>query len=197
MGAVLREEPVVPANLQDDTPTRADRFKAIDTWLREYEVRTHDWPLLAKMCIECETDKLWKEGGYSSWDNWIQKAAPRSARSIYYDKAVYLDLLPDFSIEEMRQMKPETAKVVRKLSTKVRHDAAVRSAALGSPKREFVAVVKEAHPLEHLEADCLLRLTETVMDEFSEAFEEYLRQDEGASQSDFLLFLVREWVDAT
>ena len=198
MGTVLRQEPaVIPptANMQDTDASRLDRFRAIDTWLREYENRTHDWPMLAKMCIECETEKLWLEGGHTSWDDWVRKAAPRSARSIYYHKAVYLGLLPDFSVEEMRQMKPETAKVVRKLSKAARADEAVRSAALGSPKREFVQVVQETHPLEHIEEDCLLRLTESVMDEFSEAFERYVESDEGATHSDFVLFLVREWGD--
>jgi hypothetical protein len=183
------------ANLQGDyVPTRAERFHVVDNWLRDYEERNHDWPGLAQMCIECATQELWREGGYSSWDSWVHTAAPRSARSIYYFKALFEGLAPDFSLEEMRAMKPETAKVVRKLSKQARRDATVRSAASGSSKRDFVAIVQEARPEEHVEADYTFSVSGTVGQEFLAELELYqATQDSEITASDFLLFLVLEF----
>jgi hypothetical protein len=187
------------ANLQD-TPTRAERFHAVDAWLRDYEERTKDWALLAKMCIDCETEELWREGPFSSWDDWLHKSGPRSARAVYYHKAVYLGLLPDFSLEEMREMRPETAKELRKCSTAARRDPAVRELARTKKPGDFVSSVNELHPDQHLENT--VKVTFHFEPGFIPVYEEFLagvrllEDDPGLERERCIELAIIAWLNA-
>src|SRR5258706_11947479 len=98
-------------NLQLSLDAESDpkrQFKMIDAWLREYERRNRDWPTLAKMCHEVKVKGLWKHGGYRDWTSWALAAAPVCSKTVFVYVATYENLSPDFSDEEMLQMKPET-----------------------------------------------------------------------------------------
>src|SRR5258707_1254090 len=96
-------------NLQLSLDAESDpkrQFKMIDAWLREYERRNRDWPTLAKMCHEVKVKGLWKHGGYKDWSHWVLTAAPVCAKTVFVYVGTYEKLLPDFSDEELREMKP-------------------------------------------------------------------------------------------
>jgi hypothetical protein len=145
------------ANLRSD---EAQEFAAIDAMVRAYEKQ---WVLIAQQCIRVQSAELWRHGGYHSYEHWLNEAAPRSARTIFYHVGVVKDLAPDFTTEEMAEMRPESAKTLRKVSKAVRHDPAVRNAAKGS-RRHLVSVLSETHPEE------LIEQTETMELHFEKSF---------------------------
>lgn len=186
------------ANLQD-TATRAERFHAVDAWLRDYERRNTDWAALAKMVIECAQEELWREENYHSWDDWIHKAAPGCARSIYYFKMLYEGLAPDFSLEEMRQMPPESAKALNGCSSSVRRDPRIREA-VKRKKQEFVAAVNELHPDQHLEST--VKVTFHFEPGFIPVYEEFLagvrllEDDSGLERERCIELAIIAWLNA-
>lgn len=143
------------ANLQP-----LQEFQAIDEYVRAYDKQ---WVTVAQMCLRVKQAELWKLGGYSSWEGWITKAAPKSARTIFYYTGVVAALQADFSTEEMAAMPPETAKVMRRLSRVARRDPAVRQAATRK-KQQFIETVKQTHPSEliEMEYEVLLHPEESV-----------------------------------
>src|ERR1035441_4207779 len=148
----------IPANLQFSTLEQ--EFYAIDEYIRSYD---RQWVTIASLCLRVKQGELWQHGGYHSFEEWLQRAAPKSARSIFYFIGLVRDLSPDFNMQELAQMPPETAKVMRRLSTSARRDPALRKAANGK-KQGFIAVVQETHPEELIEQenDVLLHLEQSV-----------------------------------
>jgi hypothetical protein len=153
------------ANLRSD---EAQEFAAIDAMVRAYEKQ---WVLIAQQCIRVQSAELWRHGGYHSYEHWLNEAAPRSARTIFYHVGVVKDLAPDFTTEEMAEMRPESAKTLRKVSKAVRHDPAVRNAAKGS-RRHLVTVLSQTHPEELIENT--FELTLRFEDSFSEIFRTFV-----------------------
>lgn len=136
------------ANLQDsERPTDKECFQAIDRWVREKE---KEWVVVARACLEVQTRELWRHGNFHSWDEWLNNAAPTSARTIYWHIRIVRGLEADFTDAELATMPRETAKQLQRLPRSVRADPRVRRAANGK-KRAFIATVQETHPEMHLE----------------------------------------------
>jgi len=154
------------ANLQSDP---REEFRAIDEYVRAYDKQ---WVTVAQMCLRVKQAELWKLGGYSSWEGWITKAAPKSARTIFWHVGLLRDLEMDFSAEELAQMPPETAKVMRKLSRATRSDPRVRRASNGK-RKAFLETVKTFHPEEHIEGEyeVLLHPEESVFQMWREVID--------------------------
>ena len=184
-----------PANLQFENAEQ--EFYFCDEYIRNYD---RQWVTIASVCLRVKQGDLWQHGGYHSFENWIQTAAPKSARSIFYFIGLVRDLSPDFSVQELAQMPPETAKVMRKLSTSARRDPAVREAANGK-KREFIAAVQEIHPeelIEH-ESELKLHLEASAMALWEEALAgaRILNGDPQMSYEQFLeLELLTDWLES-
>ena len=153
------------ANLRSD---EVQEFEAIDAMVRAYEKQ---WVLIAQQCIRVQSAALWRHGWYHSYEHWLNEAAPKSARTIFYHVGVVKDLAPDFTSEELAEMPPETAKVMRRLSTSTRRDPAVREAGKRK-KRQFIETVQELHPEEHLESTFKLELQ--FEDSFSGIFRTFV-----------------------
>ncbi len=167
-------------------------FKAIDEYIRSYDKQ---WVTVASMCLEVKAGSLWKHGSYHSWEDWVNKAAPKSARSIFSHVGVLTDLSPDFSMAELAAMRPEVAKAMRKLSKVARRDARVRSAASGKPRREFVKVVNETHPLEHLEDETKVSFEASDFVEIEEIVEGYrlLESDPDIPLAKAIFAILEDW----
>jgi hypothetical protein len=151
-------------NLQLSLEVESDpryRFRMIDAWLREYERRNRDWPTLAKLCHDVKVKKLWKLGGHKNWSAWVLDAAPVCCKSVFVYVATYEDLSPDFSDEELREMKPETAKVMTKISVERRRDPEIRVAAKKG-KKDFVKTVRTVAPEQHIEDEEVHKFTFTT-----------------------------------
>src|SRR5258706_9051692 len=164
-------------NLQLSLEAESDskrQFKMIDAWLREYERRNSDWPTLAKMCHEVKVKGLWKHGGYKDWSHWVFAAAPVCAKTVFVYVGTYEKLSPDFSDEELREMKPETAKVMTKISTERRRDPEIRAAAK-QKKKDFVKTVRSVAPEQHIEDEEIQKFTFTASqwERIEETFECY------------------------
>ena len=184
----------IPANLHFSTLEQ--EFYAIDEYIRSYD---RQWVQIAQMCLRVKQAELWSHGGYHSFEDWVQKAAPKSARSIFYFIGLVRDLSPDFSMEELSEMKPETAKVMRTLSKTARADARVRQAASGKKKRDFVQVIQETHPSELLEQenDVLLHLEQSVFLMWRETIDgmRLLEDDLAMSHETVMEHLLGEWLE--
>lgn len=177
------------ANLQDQLSPK-EEFDACDSFLRSYEQQVTNWPAVAQACLRVKQGELWKHGGHSSWHGWIQAAAPVSARTVFYHTGLFEKLIPDFTADELSSMPVETAKALKGLSTAARRDPRVRKAATGK-KREFVALVKQEHPDEHLEDESMVAfsLSETQLDIVNEEFSYWETEDPEMSRGEILVAL--------
>jgi hypothetical protein len=188
-------------NLQLSVESEVDpkqQFKMIDAWLREYERRNSDWPTLAKMCHEVKVKGLWKHGGYKDWSHWVLTAAPVCAKTVFVYVGTYEKLLPDFSDEELREMKPETAKVMTKISSERRQDPEIRAAAK-KRKKDFVNTVRTVAPEQHIEDDELHKFTFTTSQwqRIAETFDCYRAMNDTASRDeDIFEEICQFWMEA-
>jgi hypothetical protein len=177
-----------PANLHlgDTVCSPEDEFRSIDAYVRDYD---RQWVTVAQLCLRVKQGELWKHGGHHSWEDWINQAAPKSARTIFYYVGLVRDL-PEFTTEELQAMRPETAKAMRKLSPSVRRDKRVREAASLS-KRSFIEVVKELHADQHLELDSIfgITLSETQRSVVEEEFAAWRVDDPDISDGEILVAL--------
>lgn len=176
---------VRPANLPDHSDYEC--FMAIDSWVRDKE---KEWVAVARACMEVQTRQLYVYGGFHSWDAWLESAAPSSARTIRWHISIVKGLEPDFTDQQIGDMPKETAKAVRRLSTKARHDPRV----LAASKRKhgpFVELVNTLHPDEHLEDDSMMlfSLTESQRGIVEEEFEYWREQDDKISDGEILVAL--------
>lgn len=172
------------ANLQVDPK---EEFRAIDGYVREY---FKQWVQVAQLCLRVKSASLWRYGGFHSWDDWIESFEGKSARTIRYYTGTFSDLEPDFSPDEMAAMKPETAKVMRKLSPSVRRDPKVREASTRK-RRDFVQVVQQEHPGQLIEDESVwgFTLSETERSIVEEEFEHWRAEDPKMSDSEILVAL--------
>lgn len=186
--------PPIAANLQT-TPTDAECFVAIDAWVREKE---REWAVIARACLEVQTRELWKCGDYHSWDAWLNNAAPRSARTIYWHISLLKGLEPDFTDAELSHIAPEAAKVLRSLPKSVRNDPRVREAAKGK-RQALVAKLRETHPGQLMENSYYWAadLSESQFSKVDACFALYkLREgDEQVNRADFLEDLCQRYVE--
>lgn len=177
---------VRPANLQTDY-SDAECFQAIDSWVREKE---KEWVAVARACMEVQTRQLYVHGGFHSWDAWLENAAPSSARTIRWHISIVKGLEPDFTDQQIGDMPKETAKVVRRLSTKARRDPRV----LAGCKRKhgpFVELVKTLHPDELIEDDSMIvfSLSESQREIADQEFEQWRIEHPGISDGEILVAL--------
>jgi hypothetical protein len=143
-------------------PDPEQQFLAIDSQVRRFERMVSDWPALARMCKAVDTGKLWKHGGYKSFTNWLENAAPKCSSSIYAYIAQLSNLEGDFSDDEMMAMPPESAKFIAETVTSHEHrkNPAVKAASK-KKKAECVKAVREALPELHLEDIVNVTFTES------------------------------------
>lgn len=163
MGTQLCNHEIRSANLHRSP---AEEFLAIDEYVRAYE---RQWVTVAQLCLRVKQAELWKYGDFHSWEDWINKAAPKSARTIFYHVGLFKDLSSDFTPDELATMPPETAKVLRRLSPSTRRDPRIREAANGR-KRGFIEAVQQTHPEELVE--CVEEIKLSLEASFASIFHE-------------------------
>lgn len=181
-------EEIRTANMQDGQSVgRKEEFHAINEFVREH---FKQWVTVAQMCLRVKSAELWKEGKFHSWDQWVNSFGEKSARTLYYWTGAFANLLQDFSPEEIAEIAPETAKIIRGLSSSVRRDPVVREAAK-SKRKAFVAVVKQRHPDQHIEETSMwgFSLTDGQRDLVEEEFEIWRGTEPGISDGEILVAL--------
>jgi hypothetical protein len=193
----------IPEPIHANLQSHIEGFKAADQYVRSY---AKQWVTVAQVCLRIKQAGSWKgetnqKTGlpYTSWEDWVTDAGGPSARTIFYHTGVIKDLSPDFTAEELAEMKPETAKVMRVLDKTARADPRVRSAASGKRKRDFVKVVQETHPeqLVEQENDVLLHLEQSVFLMWRETIDgmRLLEDDLAMSHETVMEHLLGEWLE--
>jgi len=130
----------------------AQQFEAIDREVRRVESVVTGWPKLAKYCQMVKDGELFQHGGYKTMTDWLENAAPKSARSIMDYMSLHKNLSPDFTDEEQSQMPVETAKLIAKKVTSREHRKNPQvKAASKKKKAQCMKEVNEALPDLHLE----------------------------------------------
>lgn len=181
---------------------RAARAAFCTEYLETFESSCRNWVDLAMILVEVERDELFLEMGYSSFDDWAQVKAPVSHRLCFAIKGRYKALkeakVPDSSL---RLMPPETAD----WASKARNISPVELAkpevleALKLPKQKAVKVLKQALPAQHIEEEFKLncKFAESQGKYVLEGYEAFKRlKDEKGSLSDFVEFVVSEWMES-
>src|SRR5271166_2767666 len=159
-------EPIpATANLQRQSPS--EEFWAIDQFVR---MHVRGWATVAQQCLRVKQAELWRhDPQYHSWNDWLAKVSPDSKclRTLYYHCGLVEDLSQDFTADELGHLRVEAAKTLRKVSKAVRHDPAVRNAATVS-KRALLDVLRDSHPLQHIENDLPVFFEQSDFDEIEE-----------------------------
>ena len=190
-----------PVNLQGEAiDSKASRFREIDAYCRDFDAKMSQWSMVAKKCKEVRDDELWRyaEKPYPNFDGWLADAMPTSVSTARKALRLYESLQNDFTFDEMKEMPTETAKVVAQLPKSVRKDPRVR-AATKKKRKEFIEVVQEAAPEQHLEAEVVRTFTFTlsqweVIEEALEA-ERLLEDNPELPAGEILAGMAVEWLD--
>lgn len=135
----------------DQEMSERETFQLIDHQVREWARSVRQWATIARMCAQVQSRKLYKYGGFDTYDAWKQSAfLGVSERTIDSHVSTLKELEQDFTDGELNEIPAETAKVLRKTSKAARRDPEIRRAA--TQKREkFVETVQRVRPEEHIE----------------------------------------------
>jgi hypothetical protein len=173
--------------------TAIERAQDRDAYVRDFDRRWGDWVPIAECCVNVERDRDWAMLGFSSFNEWLCDAAPRSRSYLYMVIGRYKELSPDMPPGELAQIPLGSAGVLRQLPASLRSDPEVREAAKRPPK-EFRESLRESHPEQHIEEIVIVRLKfpMSAWTVISAAYEAYKLVDETASMSDFVEWLVSE-----
>lgn len=127
-----------------------EQAKADDEYVRQFDRQLRDWPHLAQVCLRVSEQGEWEILGFHSYDAWLMDAAPFSRSMAYWAVATFKELSGDFTPDELREMPSSTARVMKQLSTSARRNPVIREAAK-KKRRDFVKVVKQIEPHQHVE----------------------------------------------
>lgn len=161
------------------------KFQYIDEYLRDFENKLADWPTVAQLCLQVREEELWKQAAYTSWADWIHQAAPMACRTVFYYLRLFEKLNGEFTTDELREMPVETAKTMTQLSKSARKNPEIRKAAK-QKKREFVRVVKQVAPEQHIEESLIrsIQLTESQDEVVEKTFTAIRAQNPDTEYSD-------------
>ena len=123
---------------------------------------------------------------------------PVCAKTVFVYVGTYEKLLPDFSDEELREMKPETAKVMTKISAERRRDPEIRAAAKKG-KKDFVKTVRTVAPEQHIEDEEIHKFTFTTSqwERITQTFECYrVMNNPEASDEDIIEEICAHWMNS-
>ena len=180
--------------------TPAQRAKARDSYVRDFDRQFRQWVDIARCCIEVEQDLDWRILGFPSFKAWLRDAAPASESYLYAVMRVYKGLLPDIPEAVLEQMPLGTATILERQvkSPKLRRNAQVLEAARQKPKK-FTEVMQTIAPDQHVEGIVRQPIHFTasqwaVVENAKETYE--LLMGEPMSLAQFVEFLVAEWLDS-
>lgn len=124
---------------------RAELFKELDARARQIDkIWSEIWMEMADICLAIDTNELWREGGYHSYNDWLIKACPRS-RSWAYMATGARKELRDIADDDLRQIPLASADVLKKLPRKTRcNPDLLEDAKTLTPSEFFPKAIKSA-----------------------------------------------------
>jgi hypothetical protein len=163
-------------------PERAQYITdAVSKWAKKYATR---FAVLGLMLYEFESEHLWEEVidetvgfPFGTFGQWMARCTPGEkgeayppARSTAYAALKARKALLDIPAADYAQIREANVGTLVQLSTAVRRDPAVLEAARGA-NPALVALVKEKHADQHVEASTMFRcpLSEGQMDDVEKA----------------------------
>ena len=140
-------------------------FARLQAWDKAILSRTE----IGILCREVRDTPLW-QCRCESFESWMSLAAPR-ARSTAYQYLREVTELQDIPDEHLSQIRGENVDTVMHLSTEVRSNPAILSAAQTQKNAVLVDMVQKNFPNQHAERVKFLKipLNETQMAEFEQA----------------------------
>lgn len=125
-------------------------FFELDAKVRNIEQRwKQTWLELSNLCITVQEQKLWREGQYDSYGQWLMSACPLS-RSYAYAAVEARKALRDVPEEDLKQI-PLGNAVVLQRTPKNRRNGDLIERAKREPPKEFLHSVIDEAPDSHLE----------------------------------------------
>src|SRR5215471_17767948 len=175
------------------TLTPAERARARDCRVREFDRQWSDWTDIARCCLDVKRDQDYIILGFTTWNAWLVDAAPRSRSYIYLAIGRYEELIHDIPEEELSKIPLGSAGVLRQLSSSVRKNPAVRAAAKGKP-RELRKVLATEFKDQHIETvvEINLKFTASQWAIVEAEYEKYLMEDPRLTMEQFFEFCVLE-----
>ena len=188
------------ATVRELVITPAQRAQARDSYVREFDRQFRDWVGIASCCVEVQNDLDYRILGFSSFEQWLEDAAPASLRYLKLVMAIYKGLVPDIPEETLRQIPLGTSAILHRQvkSPKLRRDPKVLEAAKQKPKK-FTAAMQAIAPQQHVEGVIRQPIDFTasqwaVVENAWETYELLMGEPMGLAQ--FVEFLVTEWLDS-
>ncbi len=187
---------VIPADIEirpDTDLSPQERAQARDSFVRSFERQFADWSEIAKVCCQIEQERDYLLLGFHSFGAWLIAAAPRSRSYIYLVMGRYKELAPDISDADLARIPLESTEVLKQLSSNVRRNPELASAAIKEPK-DLRKHIQENHPDQHVElvVEKTIRFTASQWERVEAVYEAYLLTDEGASLATFVEWLCSE-----
>jgi hypothetical protein len=145
-------EPISEANLlairqmpnDEAAPFLDHRLRELEAvWKRSFVER-------GMILLEFEQRELWKTLGFHSLGSWLTDAAPQS-RSDCYAALQAVKELRDIPRAELAEIPRCNIGTLRRLSSNIRQNPEVLTAAKTLPEREFAAMIEVNHPNQHIE----------------------------------------------
>jgi hypothetical protein len=149
----------------------AARESLIFARLQAWDKAITSGPEIGILCRDVRDGELWRyREGCTSFDSWMVLAAPR-ARSTAYGYLRQVEALSDIPDAVLGQIRGENVDTVMHLSTEVRSNPAILSAAQTQKNAVLVDMVQKNFPNQHAERVKFLKipLNETQMAEFEQA----------------------------
>ena len=184
--------PILDNSLESD---RLALFTMLDTRLRELEQTwSESWIEAADIASTVQDNSLWREGGYKSFESWLQQACPRSRSWVYLAMSTRKELR-DISDADLRQIPLGNAEILKSVPKAKRNGSKLLEAASSKPPREFITDAIAAAPESLLEKLVRKTFTASQWTKISEAIEQFRiqRDDPAISDSEALEGIVQEW----
>lgn len=191
-----------------DTDLSVERkalFDDLDQRAREIDkIWSEIWIEMADICIAIDEGNLWRESDYTSYNDWLLKACPRS-RSWAYMATGARKELRDIPDEDLKQISLGNAEILKGLSKSARKDKGLLASAKSRPPRELRSQVIRDMPEEHLETfvstkynfQCSqLKVVEAALEMYRMLHPEGDYSDEGVIEawaSEYMLSHQTEW----
>jgi len=188
---------VVANDAQNVGQYRLEMFTELDKRARSIEAQNKaTWVELAEICCSVRDNRLWQDGGFQSFGEWLKDACPTS-RSLAYLAIGIREELKEIGTSQLKKIPLGNANILRD-TPKHRRNGHLLEAAMMQPPREFLGTVIEHSPESHLERKHChkFRLTQSQTKVLMDGFEMWrkLNEDPDAPAEDVLEGIIADFI---
>lgn len=167
----------------DVSAERQNLFHDLDTRAKAIEKRSKTmWLELASICITMRDNKLFREGGYDSFDSWLLGSCPCS-RSMAYLAVGTRESLADMSEAYLSSIPLGNAQILADVPKQDRSNRLLEAARSTQP-REFMPIAQEESPNSHLERSVKIKFTFSQWQSIRSVLDFYRKCEDSPELSD-------------